>query len=442
MAILNKLFRLKENQTNLKTEVLAGITTFVSAMYIIVVNPSIVSATGLPFSAVLTGTVVLSAFSTIMMGLYAKNPILIAPGMGLNAFFTYFMVLGMKIPVEVAFGAIFWSGVLFFILSVFNIRTHIVKAIPQSIRYAVAGGIGLFIALIGLVNGGFIEIKEPLIGFSEINLKTLIFLSGLIITSVLLVKKVKGALIIGIILVTLACYPVGRWFGDASAINHGSSVLLSYNGFFQQPDFSLFFSLDLVNSLKWSLLPVIFALVFTDMFDSISTFVGVSEAADLTDKNGEPRNIKQSLIVDSMATGLSGVFGTTSGTAYIESASGVASGGRTGLTAVVAGLLFIPFMFISPLLSIIPSIATAPVLVLVGVFMMKPVMKIKWDQLSIAIPAFLAMFLIPVTYSITQGIIWGLLFYTLMMLITGKYKQINLTLIIINILSMVLLFIK
>ena len=184
---------------------------------------------------------------------------------------------------------------------------------------------------------------------------------------------------------------------------------------------------------------MIFAVIFTDMFDSLSTFVGVSEAANLIDKNGEPRNIKQSLIVDSIATGMAGLIGTTSGTAYIESASGVAAGGRTGLTAVVAGLLFIPFMFFSPLLSMIPSVATAPVLVMVGVFMMKPVLKIRWDKLSYAIPCFIAMFLIPLTYSITQGIIWGLLFYTIIMLVTGKYKEISFTLIVINILSVILL---
>ncbi|HOY32006.1 MAG TPA: NCS2 family permease [Bacteroidales bacterium] len=437
--MLEKFFSLKSNHTNIRTEILAGITTFVAAMYIIIVNPAMVSDTGMPFSAVLTGTVVLSAFCTIMMGIYAKNPILIAPSMGLNAFFTYFVVAGMKVPVEIALGALFWAGVLFFILSVFNIRSKIVEAIPKPIRYAIAGGIGLFIALLGFVNAGFIIVKPPFIGLGPMNVVTLIFAGGILLIAVLMVKKVKGAMMIGIIAITLFCIPVGRWLGDVSAVNHGIPALVSWKGFYQAPDFSFFLKLDLLNSLKLAVWPVIFAVCFTDMFDSLSTFVGVAEAAGLKDKNGEPRNIKQSLIVDAVATGLAGMLGTTSGTAYIESASGVAQGGRTGLTAVVAGLLFIPFMFFSPLLSMVPSVATAPVLVIVGVFMMKPVMNINWDEMDDAIPCFLAMILIPLTYSITQGIIWGLLSWTLIKLITGKYGEISITLVIIDVFSILLL---
>jgi AGZA family xanthine/uracil permease-like MFS transporter len=410
-------------------------------MYIIVVNPAIVSATGMPFPAVLTATVILSAFCTIMMGIYANNPILVAPGMGLNAFFTYAVVLGMGVKIEVALGALFWAGVLFFILSIFNIRTHIVKAIPKQLRYAVACGIGIFIAFIGFTNAGFIINKPPIIGISSMNAGIITFLVGLIITAILSVKKVKGALILGIIITTLLSIPIGRFWGDVSAANHGIATLVTWKGFFAAPDFSLLFKLDFVNSLKLAIWPVIFAVLFTDMFDSLSTFVGVAEAADIVDKNGEPRNIKQSLVVDSVATGLSGILGTTSGTAYIESASGVLAGGRTGLTAVVAGLLFIPFMFFSPLLSMIPSIATAPVLVLVGVFMMKPVLNINWKNYDDAIPCFLAMILIPLSYSITQGIIWGFLSWTILKVVTGKFKEISLTLIIIDILSILLLIV-
>ncbi len=437
--MLEKFFSLKKYQTNVRTEVLAGITTFVAAMYIIIVNPAMVSASGMPFSAVLTGTVVLSAFCTIMMGLYANNPILIAPGMGLNAFFTYFVVVGMGVPVEVALGALFWAGIIFLILSVFNIRTKIVEAIPKQVRYAIAGGIGLFIALLGFVNAGFIIVKPPLIGLGQMSIVTLIFVGGILLISVLMVKNVKGAMMIGIIAITLICIPVGRWLGDASSVNQGIPTLINWKGFYQAPDFSFFLKLDLLNSLKLAVWPVIFAVLFTDMFDSLSTFVGVAEAAGLKDENGEPRNIRQSLIVDAVATGLAGALGTTSGTAYIESASGVAQGGRTGLTAVVAGLLFIPFMFFSPLLSIIPSVATAPVLVIVGVFMMKPVMNIRWDKLDDAIPCFLAMILIPLTYSITQGIIWGLLTWTFIKLIIGKYNELSITLFIIDVLAVLLL---
>jgi AGZA family xanthine/uracil permease-like MFS transporter len=265
------------------------------------------------------------------------------------------------------------------------------------------------------------------------------FVVGLIITSILVAKNIKGSLIIGIIITTILSIPIGRYYGDASAINFGVPTLVSWKGVFAAPDFSLIGKLDLIGSLKWAVFPVTFAILFTDMFDSLSTFVGVAEAANLMDKDGEPRNIKQSLIVDAVATGLAGVLGTSSGTAYIESAAGVQQGGRTGLTAVVAGLLFIPFMFLSPLLSVVPMIATAPALILVGVFMLKPILKINWVTMDDAIPAFLAMVLIPFTFSITQGIIWGFLSWTLIKIAMGKYKEISVTLVVIDILSILLL---
>ena len=437
---LNKYFSLKANNTSVRIEIIAGITTFVTAMYIIVVNPAILSVTGLSFNAVLTATVVLSAFCTIMMGLYANNPILVAPGMGLNAFFTYSVVIGMKIPVETALGAVFWSGVIFFLLSVFNVRTLIIKSIPKQIRYAVSVGIGLFITLIGFADAKFIISKgTPVLGMAQLDMIALTFLIGLIITSILVAKNIRGALIIGIVITTILSIPIGRLYGDASAINFGTSTLVSWNGVFSAPDFSLVGRLDLIGSLKWSIFPVIFAMLFTDMFDSLSTFVGVSEAANLVDKDGEPRNIKQSLVVDSIATGFAGVLGTSPGTAYIESAAGVQQGGRTGLTALVAGLLFIPFMFLSPLLSIVPMIATAPALILVGVFMLKPVLKINWSNMDDAIPAFLAMVMIPFTFSITQGIIWGFLSWTFIKLAMGKYKEISIALIVIDIFAILLL---
>ena len=428
---MEKYFNLKDQNTDIKTEILAGITTFLATMYIIVVNPAILSATGMPFSGVLTATILVSAFSSIMMGLYAKNPIVLAPGMGINAFFTYTVVIGMKVPWEVALGAVFWSGVVFFLMSIFNIRTHIVKAIPKQIRYGVAGGIGLFICFIGLKNGGFI-VSNPatLIGMGPLTATTLTFIAGLIITSILIVKKVKGALIGGIIITTLLSIPVGRAWG-------GNTPIVLWKGIFAAPDFSLLFRLDFVESLTFALWPVIFAFLFTDMFDSLSTFMGVAEAANLTDDKGEPRNIKESLITDSVATLLSGLFGTSSGTSYIESATGIEEGGRTGLTAVVAGMLFLPFMFFSPLLSIVPAIATAPVLVLVGVFMMKPVMRIHWDRFDDAIPAFLSLVLIPLTYSITEGIIWGFLTWTVIKLAIGRFKEVPAALLVIDVFAVI-----
>jgi AGZA family xanthine/uracil permease-like MFS transporter len=409
-------------------------------MYIIVVNPAIISNTGMPFNGVLTATVLVTAVSTVLMGLYARSPILIAPGMGLNAFFTYTVVLDMHVPWQTALGAVFWAGIFFLVLSVFKIRTYIVQAIPKQLRFGVSAGIGLFISFIGLVNAKFI-IANPatLVGFGHLNAVTLTFIAGFFITSLLVIKKIKGALIGGIFFTTMLAIPIGRFYGDAAPINRGIHTLVNWNGVFSPPDFSLLFSLDLVNSLQLALLPVIFAIVFTDLFDSLSTFMGVAEAAGLLDENGEPKNINQSLVVDAFATTISGLAGTSSATAYIESVTGIEEGGRTGLTAIVAGLLFLPFMFLSPLLSVIPSIATAPALVLVGIFMIKPVLSINWDKYDDAIPAFMAMILIPLTYSITQGIIWGFISWTVLKLALGKKEELSPMLLLISAFSVLAL---
>lgn len=426
-------FQLKQNNSNVLREIIAGITTFLATMYIIVVNPSILKDAGMPFNAVLTATVMVSAFSSIAMGFYARNPIVIAPGMGLNAFFTYSVVMIMGVPWETALGAVFISGVIFILLSVFNVRSYIVKAIPGQLRYAVAAGIGLLISFIGFTKSGFI-IGNPatLVTFGGINTGTLAFTVGVLITSVLVIKKVRGAIIFGIILTTLLVIPDGRLYGD--------EILVKWQGIWQSPDFSLLFKLDIAGAMAFALWPVIFAFLFTDMFDSLSTFVGVAEAANLVDENGEPLHIKESLIVDGFATTISGLFGTSAGTCYIESATGIKEGGRTGLTAIVAGLLFLPFMFFAPLLSVIPAVATAPALVVVGVFMMKPVTKINWTEFDDAIPAFLALILIPLTYSITQGIIWGFLSWTLIKTLTGKSEEISVTLWIIDAFAIVALY--
>lgn len=380
----------------------------------------------MPFPAVMTATVLVCFFSSLMMGLYAQNPIVVAPGMGLNAFFTYSAVLGMGVPWQTALGAVFWSGIFFLLLSVFNIRTYIVKAIPKPLRYAIAAGIGFFITLTGLANAGFV-MKNPatIISHAPLHPPVIIFLAGLFLTAILLIKRVKGAILFGIIITTFLAVSIGRLWG-------GTETIVSFKGLFAAPDFSLVGKLDWMGSLKFSVLPVIFAFVFTDLFDSLSTLVGLSEAAGLLDENGEPRNIKRALVTDAVATTLAGLVGTSPGTAYIESAVGIEEGGRTGLTAVVAALLFLPFLFLSPLLSVVPAIATAPALVLVGAFMIRPVTKIDWLKLDDAIPAFLAMTLIPFTYSITQGIIWGFLSWTVVKLASGKRAEISAALLVID----------
>lgn len=431
--MIAKYFEFDKYSTNMKTEFLAGLTSFLASMYIIVVNPAILSNAGLPFSGVLTATVLVTFFSSMMMGLYAKNPIIVAPAMGINTFFTFTVCINMNVSWEIALGAVFWAGVFFMLLSVFNVRTYIVQAIPKQLRYAISAGIGLFITLVGFANAKFIVPNSAtMISVAKMNPIVITFLVGLIITSILVIKRIKGALIFGIIATTILAIPIGRIWGDASAINFGVSTLVTFSEVFSMPDFSLIGKLDLVHSLTFALFPVIFAFVFTDMFDSLSTFVGVAEAADLYDESGEPRNIKKALIADAFSTTISGLLGTSSGSAFIESATGIEEGGRTGMTAVIAACCFLPFMFLSPLLSIVPAIATAPALVLMGVFMCKPITKINWSKYDDAIPAFLALVLIPFTSSITQGIIWGFLSWTAIKLILGKRDEVTTTMLIID----------
>jgi adenine/guanine/hypoxanthine permease len=424
--MLDRYFELTRNGTTLRTEFIAGLSTFLATMYIIVVNPSILSQAGMPFGGVLTATVVLSFFCSLMMGIYAKNPLVVAPGMGLNAFFAFTAVRGMGIPWETALGAVFWSGVVFLLLSLLNIRTLLLKAIPPTLRHAIAAGIGLFIALIGFINAGFIvDNPATLVGLGPVTtVPVLLFLLGLLLTAFLVVRKIIGGIVISIVVVSVLYAFVGP--------SHDVPLPQSW---VSAPDFSLFLQLDFVGSLQWALWPVIFAFVFTDLFDSLSTFVGVAEAANLKDSQGNPRNVEKSLLTDAVATTLAGLLGSSPGTAYIESAVGIEQGGRTGLTAVFAAVFFLPFMFLSPALSLVPAVATAPALVIVGVFMARPIALIKWHDMEEALPAFLAMVLIPFSYSITQGIIWGFLSWTFLKLIQGKYKELSLILIIIDILA-------
>ena len=423
--MLEIFFKLSKNQTSLKIEFLAAITSFLATAYIIIVNPTILASTGMPFSAIVTSTILVCAFSSIMMGLYANLPIIVAPGMGLNAFFAFSLVIGKKVPYQVALGAVFWSGIIFLLLSIFKIREKIIDSIPDCLKKSISCGIGFFIATIGLSNVGFVIPSEATIfTHGPITPKILFFLFGVITSSYLIIKKNKAAFLISIILTTALSYLYGRY---------SDLQLVQFNGSFAKPDFSLLFQVDLVGSFKLSFIPVIFAFVFTDLFDSISTFVGVSEAANLKDEKGNPKNVSKALIADSISTTLSGIFGSSPGTGYIESAAGIAQGGRTGLVAVIAGVMFIPFLYLSPLISMVPSVATAPVLVVVGVYMMSPISKINWEDLEIAIPSFISILLIPLSYSITNGIIWGFLIYTAIKISLGKWSDINPVLIGINV---------
>ena len=408
-------FQLKENHTSVGTEFFGGLSAFLASFYIIIVNPTMLSLAGLPYSAVSTGSILIAAFSTILMGLYANNPIVLAPGMGLNAFFAFTVILGKKIPPDVALGIVFWSGVLFLLLSMFKIREKIIAFIPTNVRYGISCGIGLFIAFIGFQKGGLLEASPAtIIQMGSLGPMNITFLLSLFLCGFFVYKNFRGSLVLGIIITFLFAIPIGRLWGNETIIN--------WQGFMALPDFSGFFQVNFIDSFKLSLLPTMLAFMFTDLFDTISTLMGVCEAGNLMDKNGQPRNMKKSLIVDAIATLCSGIFGVSPTTSFIESAAGVQQGARTGLAAVFAGLLFLPFLFFAPLLSMFPVFTTAPILVIVGLFMMTPITKIPWDKLEVALPAFLAMILIPLTFSITQGMIVGLVCHYSFVILRKVFK--------------------
>lgn len=394
-------FQLKENNTTVSTEFFGGLASFLASFYIIIVNPAILSQAGLPFDAVCTATVMAAAFTTILMGIYANNPIVLAPGMGLNAYFTYTVVIGRQLSPEVALGIVFWSGMLAVLLSVLKVREKIVGFIPKQIRYAVSCGIGIFISFIGLQKGGVI-IHHPatIVTMGDLSPQVVTFFVGLLIAIILVVKNIKGSLVLGILSMFLISIPLGRLYGAEQVIQFG--------GFISSPNFDLFGKVDILGAFKLAFIPTILGFMFTDLFDTISTLVGVCEAGNLLDKDGLPRNMKKTLIADSIATPIAAIMGTSSTTSYIESAAGIQQGARTGLSSVFAGLMFLPFLFFSPLLAMFSTYTTAPVLVIVGVFMMSPVTKIEWDRLQFALPAFLAMVLVPLSFSITTGIVVGL----------------------------------
>ncbi|MDE0151418.1 MAG: NCS2 family permease [Bdellovibrionales bacterium] len=420
MKWLDQFFEITKNGSSFTQEARAGLTTFLAMAYIIQVHPAILSETGMPFSSLVTSTVLVCFFSSLAMALYAKNPLVMAPGLGINSFFTFTMVLQMGIPVEKALGATFWAGVIFSILSIFKVREKIVMSVPNHLKKSLAGGIGLLIAYIGFLEGSFITLSSGRLQQAPWNLNNIIFIVSLLIVSILIIRKIKGAFLISILITTLICY-VGSIFTGAE--------LIQYKGIFALPDFSLIGKLDLLGSLHLSVLPSIFALAFVDLFESLGTYMALLNRFDLTEPvpqasnsahSTQPRRLKESLICDALGTTFAGIVGSSSATAYLESGAGLQEGGRTGLTALITALLFLPFMFLSPLLSMIPPVATASILVIVGALMLDSMMDISWRKLDEAIPSFLVLFLIPFTISITNGLIWGFLSHTCIQIFMGR----------------------
>jgi AGZA family xanthine/uracil permease-like MFS transporter len=383
--------------------------------YIVVVNPAILSdGTGISFSGALTATALLSVSMTLLMGLYARLPFGVAPGMGLNAFFAYTLVIGQGIAWPVALGIIFWAGVLFLVASLTPIRELAALSIPESLRLASAAGIGLLLTFIGLQHAGFVgPSPATMVGVGPLDHRTLLCLVGLFVSVRLTRAGNPLAYLAGIFVVTAAAW-AGGWVEVPER-------------WVSAPDFSsAFLQLDVVGALQWSLAPAIVTVLMTDLFDSLSTFIGVAHAAGLTDARDQPLRLREGLIVDAWATLAAGLFGTSSGTAYVESIAGIRMGGRTGLSAVVTALCFVPCLFIGPLAAAVPDYATAPVLLLVGVAMFGTVTRIPFERLEVAVPAFATLVLIPLTFSITQGILWGFVLHALLHQLVGRGREVSL----------------
>ena len=437
---MRDFFDLKNNGSSVAAEIAAGTTTFLASMYIILVNPAILSKAGLPYAAVLTSTVLVSAFSSILMGLYSNNPLLIAPGMSLNHLFVAAVVRSETMTYQTALGCVFWAGIAFLLLLVCDRRRRLLAGVPRMLRFGLAGGIGLFIATLGFQSAGFIIIEDPgRLALGYLDAATLTFLAGLAFTAALVARKLPCAFILGVLVTTLLAWPIGRFWGRTAASGEAVAPLVAWQGWWAWPDLGLILEMDLLGPLLPVHWPFIFVLVFSCFFDSFSTCAGVGEAGDLVDEKGEPRDLERSLKVDAAAVAMSGALGVSPATVYIESSTGVRSGGRTGLTAVVAGLLFLPFLFLSPLLSLVPALATAPVMVLAGIFMLKPLIYVRWERFDEAAPFFMAMLTIPLTGSITQGAVWGILSWIVIKASCGKFRQISWVLLLLGLAALVLL---
>lgn len=416
---MDSLFKLTERGTSVKTELLAGFTSFITLSYIIFVNPTILADAGIPKEAAIAATILASVFATLLMGFFANYPIVVAPGMGLNAFFTYTVVMGFGLHWTVALGAVFISGIFFFILTVTKIRTYIIDAVPPSLRAAIPVGIGLFIAFIGLQNAGIVQADSAtLITLGDITQPgALLAIFGLLLAGVLMSMRVKGALIISILATTLAGMVVG-----AIPMPQGLGSFIS----FDLPDISpTFGKMDLMGAISFGVLNIIFTFTMVELFDNMGTLMGVLRKADLISDEGHPPELGKAFVADSLGTMASAVLGTSTVTSYVESASGVAEGGKTGLTAITAAVLFLAALIFAPLIGLVPGFATAPALIIVGALMMSEIVRIDFEEFTEAFPAFLTIIGMPLTYSIATGLGLGFVGYTLVKLFTGRWREIH-----------------
>lgn len=423
---LDKTFKLTENNTNIKTEVIAGITTFMTMAYILVVNANILGDAGMDKGAVFAATAISAFIGSLAMGILANYPIALAPGMGLNAFFAYTVVLSMGYDWQFALCAVLIEGIIFILLTITNVREKIIDCIPGILKHAVTAGIGLFIAFVGLANVGLVvngatilslgNVKDPLV---------LLTIFGVLLASVLLAKNVKGAFLLSMLIVSA----VGMIFGIVDLPNGVVSSVPSLKPIFLQA-----LSVQKSQIFSFDMLVVVFTFLFVDLFDTVGCLVGVASKADLLDEDGKLPRAKQALFADAIATTLGALIGTSTVTAYVESAAGIGEGGKTGLTAITTGVLFLLSLFFAPIFTAIPAQATAPVLILVGVMMASSLTKIDFTDFTNAIPAFLTFAMMPLAYSIADGIIFGMISFTVLKIATKKKEEVNISLIIVSIL--------
>ncbi|MBT3198460.1 MAG: NCS2 family permease [Phycisphaerales bacterium] len=428
--MLDKLFELNKRGTNVRREIVAGVVTFLTMSYIVVVNPDILAQTGMDKNALIGVTILAAAFGTILVGFWANVPFAMAPGMGLNAMFTYMLVQGHGVTWQTALGVVFLSGLVFLLLTVIGAREKIVAAIPLSLRLGAGAGIGLFITFIGFNKLGLV-VDNPATLVSLVSAfdgKIVLGLIGLVIMGVLTVRKVRGAILIGIVLVTVLGVLTG--LVDSSSLSIGSMVSAP-------PSIApIMFKLDILGALHISLIGAIFSFMFVDLFDSVGTIVACSHEAGLIGKDGKIKKINRMLEADAIATLAGALLGTSTTTTYIESGAGITEGGRTGLASVVTGLLFIAALFITPLIAIVPEFATAPALILVGVFMFRSIGKIDMSDFCSAMPAFLTIILMPLTYSISTGLAFGFMAHIILTVAAGRGKKVGLVMWIIGLLSL------